>query len=319
VACCAGTVNGLTKFLMVLLRIAIGWHLCYEGATKIRSQWEGKNPFSAEAYLRNSTGPFADYFRGLVPDIHGLEKLDVERVEQGWRQTLDRIASAHAFTDEQRAKAKEAFNEISDKLREYLLGNAVRQKAATYEKDLAASMQANTAAMPSAEKDAFQKKLREINAMRLELIGPVQQWTAEFQAKLESILTDQQKTLPPPKTTWNDMTDLEKVNLTTMYGLFGFGACMIVGLFSRLSSLGAAVLLGLFYFSMPPWPGLPPNPMAEGTYFIVNKNLIEMIACLMLATSPSGAWGGLDALIRGLITRPLFGVGAKEVRDRFEQ
>ena len=50
---------------------------------------------------------------------------------------------------------------------------------------------------------------------------------------------------------------------------------------------------------MPPWPGLPPNPKAEGHYFIVNKNLIEMIACLVLVIIPSGHWIGLDALFFG--------------------
>ena len=45
------------------------------------------------------------------------------------------------------------------------------------------------------------------------------------------------------------------------------------------------------------------------SYYIVNKNLIELIALLMLATAPTGFWGGLDALVRALITRPLFGVG----------
>jgi hypothetical protein len=41
-----------------------------------------------------------------------------------------------------------------------------------------------------------------------------------------------------------------------------------------------------------------------------------MIACLALATMPTGAWGGLDALIRGLITRPLLGIGSREVIER---
>ncbi len=47
---------------------------------------------------------------------------------------------------------------------------------------------------------------------------------------------------------------------------------------------------------MPPWPGVPPNPKAEGHYWIVSKNLIELLACLVVATTPSGYWIGLDAL-----------------------
>ena len=33
--------------------------------------------------------------------------------------------------------------------------------------------------------------------------------------------------------------------------------------------------------------------MAEGHYFIVNKNLVEMLACLVIATTPTGLWIGL--------------------------
>ena len=55
----------------------------------------------------------------------------------------------------------------------------------------------------------------------------------------------------------------------------------------------------MIYLSMPPWPGLPPNPKAEGHYLIVSKNLVELIACLVIATTPSGHWIGLDALFFG--------------------
>ncbi len=55
----------------------------------------------------------------------------------------------------------------------------------------------------------------------------------------------------------------------------------------------------MIYLSMPPWPGLPPNPKAEGHYLIVSKNLVELIACLVIATTPSGHWVGFDALFFG--------------------
>jgi hypothetical protein len=55
----------------------------------------------------------------------------------------------------------------------------------------------------------------------------------------------------------------------------------------------------MIYLSMPPWPGLPLNPRAEGHYFIVSKNLVELIACLVIAATPNGHWIGLDALLFG--------------------
>ena len=53
---------------------------------------------------------------------------------------------------------------------------------------------------------------------------------------------------------------------------------------------------------MPPWPGLPEG-ITEGHYRYVNKNLIEMLACLVLASTPNGLWIGLDAVLFGWIGR----------------
>ena len=65
------------------------------------------------------------------------------------------------------------------------------------------------------------------------------------------------------------------------------------------AALGAAAFLAMIYLSMPPWPGVPPNPKAEGHYLIVSKNLVELLACLVVATTPSGHWIGFDALFFG--------------------
>ena len=34
-----------------------------------------------------------------------------------------------------------------------------------------------------------------------------------------------------------------------------------------------------------PLPGLPPNPKAEGQLLIVSKNLVELLACLVIAAT----------------------------------
>jgi hypothetical protein len=56
----------------------------------------------------------------------------------------------------------------------------------------------------------------------------------------------------------------------------------------------------LFYLTMPPFPWVPENVRAEGHYLFVNKNLIEMLALLCLATTQSGCWVGLDGLLQFL-------------------
>jgi uncharacterized membrane protein YphA (DoxX/SURF4 family) len=104
---------------------------------------------------------------------------------------------------------------------------------------------------------------------------------------------------PTPK----ERSATQLIDLMNMWGLTIIGACLIAGLFTRFASLSGAVLLTTYYLSFPPWPGVIENPMAEGHYLIVNKNLIEIIALLMLATSGVGRWLGVDAFLHALSVR----------------
>jgi uncharacterized membrane protein YphA (DoxX/SURF4 family) len=70
-------------FLLVLLRVAIGWQFLYEGIWKLDTQKTSK-PWSAEGYLVNARGPLRDTFRGMVDDPNGLDKLDYDKVVAGW-------------------------------------------------------------------------------------------------------------------------------------------------------------------------------------------------------------------------------------------
>jgi uncharacterized membrane protein YphA (DoxX/SURF4 family) len=60
--------------------------------------------------------------------------------------------------------------------------------------------------------------------------------------------------------------------------------------------LGAGFLL-LTYLTVPPWPWLPAVGPSEGSYLFVNKNLIELLALCVLATTYSGRWFGLDGVL----------------------
>ncbi|MCS7045367.1 MAG: hypothetical protein NZO58_03320 [Gemmataceae bacterium] len=81
------------------------------------------------------------------------------------------------------------------------------------------------------------------------------------------------------------------------YGLVITGGCLLVGLLTRSACLAGAVLLLSFYLAMPPLPGWPENPRAEGHYLYINKNVIEMFALLALAAMPTGRWAGVDGFL----------------------
>ena len=57
------------------------------GDEKNESTQHGKEPFSAEIYLRNATGPLAPYFRELLPDVNGRELLDPTKLKAAGRAT----------------------------------------------------------------------------------------------------------------------------------------------------------------------------------------------------------------------------------------
>jgi thiosulfate dehydrogenase [quinone] large subunit len=73
------------------------------------------------------------------------------------------------------------------------------------------------------------------------------------------------------------------------------GLLLILGLFTQLGCTVALLMLALFYLSAIPLQGVP-EPRAEGTYLIVNKNLIEAAAILTLLAFRTGRIAGLDCL-----------------------
>src|SRR5438552_6125723 len=82
--------NGLTRVLLVLLRLAIGWHFLFEGIEKIHSvdivgRTETERPWSSMGYLREATGPAGDFFRRQVgdPDGEALARFPVKPSEKG--------------------------------------------------------------------------------------------------------------------------------------------------------------------------------------------------------------------------------------------
>ena len=84
-----------------------------------------------------------------------------------------------------------------------------------------------------------------------------------------------------------------------------------------VAAVCAAAFLAMIYLSMPPWPGLPPNPKAEGHYWIVSKNLVELIACLLIATTASGHWFGLDALFFGARRRRRWARHERQLAEKY--
>jgi uncharacterized membrane protein YphA (DoxX/SURF4 family) len=119
----------------------------------------------------------------------------------------------------------------------------------------------------------------------------------ERRPKGQSVVDPLPFNVTPPVTRW---TMLEWSDFLVKYGILAVGLLLLVGLFTRTACVAGAGFLLLFFLAMPPLPGWPDSPRAEGHYLFINKNIIEMLALLVLATTPSGRWAGLDALVHFL-------------------
>jgi len=93
---------------------------------------------------------------------------------------------------------------------------------------------------------------------------------------------------------------LTNADLGTMWLLTLVGGCLILGLFTRLASLAGIGFVLLFYLCNPPFVGYFYSIPTEGSYLIVNKNLVEIGALLVILTTGSGQFAGLDRIVRAL-------------------
>ncbi len=90
---------------------------------------------------------------------------------------------------------------------------------------------------------------------------------------------------------------LKIIDLLNIWGLILIGAGLILGIFTRFSTICAITLLTLYYLSHPPFLGLEYIIPQEGNYLFVNKTLIEILALAVLYVFPTGHIIGLDRLV----------------------
>ena len=96
----------------------------------------------------------------------------------------------------------------------------------------------------------------------------------------------------------NNSTLLQIIDVINEWGLTLIGAALILGLFNRIAIICGVTLLGLYYLSHPAWIGFEYLFPSEGNYFLVNKNILELVALLVLYHFPSSHVIGLERILR---------------------
>jgi uncharacterized membrane protein YphA (DoxX/SURF4 family) len=321
-----GGVNPPARLFLVLLRVAIGWHCFIEGMDKLH------NPaWSGEAYLRESIGPLAGAYRGLAGD-RLLDKLTVPEgskevpaaLADEWEGYREVFANHYGLDEAQREQSMDKLRQLKSKAftwltvtREEVLKPApyppplkvaltMQERVAEYHQ-LENRALALEAKLPSDDK-ALHANLRtakgDLAAWRSSMKKSYDAKYKEAKTVLQEVLTEEQKKTAPlaepvtlPMRNW---TMLDWADRVVEYGLVVLGIALMVGLFSRVSSLLTGLMLLSFFLAMPPLPGWPESPRAEGHYLFINKTLIEVLALGALTFLPTGRWGGVDALLYAL-------------------
>ena len=131
-----------------------------------------------------------------------------------------------------------------------------------------------------------------IQQKRVELVQPVIGLEQQLESDAWKLLTPEQ--LARGQLDW-DQKPVHRINRMTIWSLLILGGLLIAGLFTPIAAIAGAGMLMMFYLAIPPFPGVPQPPGPEHS-LIVNKNLIEAVALLAIAFTPTGRWFGLDGL-----------------------
>ncbi|MFL5243741.1 MAG: hypothetical protein ACJ8FY_16695 [Gemmataceae bacterium] len=336
--------NSWTRFFLVLLRLTIGWHCLIEGLDKVESIRRGPTvsgpAWSSAAYLRESSGPLAPFFRWQAgdPDEEALQRFAVLPVEDTAKTSFrsrippaldkhfddyfQRFVEFYKLDEEQTKRAEDALVHSKERAVRWLLGldserereerfagvgykikETSLQRINNYRDKLQELRKIQNDILSKFGKDVYKQKLTalksEVAKMRNELVDDLD---SIVQDDLSQVLSSEQRTKgvvpaapPPALLVWTDRF--------VSYGLLFVGAGLLLGVFTRTACVGGAILLLMFYLAQPALPDLPALARSEGHYLYVNKNIIEMIALLALATTASGRWVGLDGLLRFLNPR----------------
>lgn len=81
------------------------------------------------------------------------------------------------------------------------------------------------------------------------------------------------------------------------WGLTLIGISLIVGLLTRYSTWAGIILLSLYYLSHPAFPGIEYLFPSDGSYFLINKTMVEIFALWVLYAFPTSKQVGLERFL----------------------
>ncbi len=89
--------------LLVVLRVAIGWQLLYEGMWKLDTL-DTQSPWSSDGYLKSAQGPFRGLFRSMTGDPDDKSWLNADAVVARWDSFNQRFSRHYNLSDGQKSQ-----------------------------------------------------------------------------------------------------------------------------------------------------------------------------------------------------------------------
>ena len=113
----------------------------------------------------------------------------------------------------------------------------------------------------------------------------------------------------------NIRTRMDAMNWAVIILLTACGFLLIIGLCTRLAALGCAAFLVSVVMTTWPVPGVyPPTSGEVGNFMFVSKDMVELIALLVIAAVPAGRWGGLDYFLWNCGGKQICGLFCPRIR-----
>jgi uncharacterized membrane protein YphA (DoxX/SURF4 family) len=289
---------------LVALRFAVGWHFFESGVVKVRDP-----NFRSADFLSRSTGPLADFFRGLVPDRFGRERLQEDRILAGWGAHQARVAAELGFDAQTQQAAAQIFEREAARLRDFFGQN--REAIDTHFREVARLERAKRD--PSLRDIEFQREW--INRRDHQLQAATGVWFHRlrvldqgFDRQLRA-LAGREGARTIGRASLPDLTAKTRIDHGVTALLLLLGALLLLGLLTRLACLGGILFLLAVLATQPFW--IPEADRSYTPYLV-----IELAALLLLASLRAGRYGGLDFFLYSFRARRRRGAQKQGQRQR---
>lgn len=283
---------------LVVLRVALGWHFLYQGLGKLSDP-----DFSSAGFLRQAKGPLADRYHALIPDLDGRQRLAEggQAVIQRLQRRFDAAVAHYGMSDDQQASLREMLEHRQAQVRELLARQSSEIADYLHELDRWQQKQDPHLAEVGFQRKRVWDKQQELRSRAAPWLASLEATERAFEDDVRHFLRPEQKARGTPD---EPPTQLDWADRIVTWSNLTIGVCLIAGLFTRLAGAGAALFLLTIVLAQPPWPTIyPPDPPSAGRSLLVNKEVIEMLACAAMAALPVGRWGGLDFFLHRYAVR----------------